>query len=413
MNTQKNLPIFHINAEPQGFYQCGNQNELSYYTNVTKEKLALYLSKLESLGYVLKQKNSLNGNFSATLTSQEGLIHINHVKSDNSLKILYDPLCETVYKPLEEDYEKITETVLSVLPLDYSHREITDANGMAFVITLEDGRFIVIDGGYGEYVSGNEKKASRDAHLLYEHLYRENKRADEKIKIAAWIITHPHEDHYGAFVKFSMLYANNVSVEYFIYNHGDPSTYSKQYPADQFLAEKMPKIIESCYKNSKVIKPHEGQILKFCNTEITVLHTHESCIPHFEPAPNDTSLVLRLTNSGKSVLFMADCDESVSNLLVNNYGDSLRSDVLQINHHGYSGMTKDLFDTIDPSYTIWTTSKKAFTLRTNGQKYEFIGNAVEVNKYIYDKIKAARSIIADETIKQILFYDNSIKISIQ
>ena len=110
---------------------------------------------------------------------------------------------------------------------------------------------------------------------------------------------------------------------------------------------------------------------------------------------------------------MANCDESVSNLLVNNYGDFLKSNVLQINHHGYIGMTKELFDTIDPSYTVWTTSKKAFTLRTNGQKYEFIGNAVEVNKYIYDKIKAARSIIADETIKQILFYDNSIKISIQ
>ena len=412
MNTQKNLPIFRIDTESQGSYQCGNKNELFYYTNAKKEEIASYISKLESVGYTLEQETYLNGNLFASLIAKEGLIHIKHSAHDNSAKILYDPLCENVYKPSEKDCERVTKTVLSVLPLDYSHREITDANGMAFVITLEDGRFIIIDGGYGEYVSGGEKKASQDAYLLYEYLRCENKSTDGKIKIAAWIITHPHEDHYGAFVKFSELYAKDVSVEYFIYNHGDPSTYSKQYPADQFLAEKMPKIIASCYKDSKVIKPHEGQILSFCDTEITVLHTHESCIPHFEPAPNDTSLVLRLTRNGKSVLFMADCDESVSALLVKNYGDFLKSDVLQINHHGYSGMTKELFDAVNPSYTIWTTSKKAFELRTNGQKYEFIGNAVEVNKYIYDKIKAARSIIADETIKQILFYDNSIKISI-
>ena len=75
-------------------------------------------------------------------------------------------------------------------------------------------------------------------------------------------------------------------------------------------------------------------------------------------------------------------------------------------------MTKDLFDTVSPKYTIWTTSQKAFELRTNGKKYEFIGNAVEVNKYIYDKLNE-KCIVADGTLKQIHLKHNFIKISKQ
>lgn len=384
-----------------GSYLCGNQNKLFCYKNIADFEITSYIENLEKIGYSKNQELCVNENLFITLISKKDLIHLTYIASDKVLKVLYDPLTETVYKPSSKDYTRCTDATLSILPLDYSHREITDANGMAFVITLEDGSFIIIDGGYGDYVSNGEKKSSNDAKKLYEYLCNQNKYAKGKIKVATWIITHPHEDHYGAFVKFSELYSKDVSVEYFIYNHGDPSTYSKQYPADPFLADKMPQIIASHYKDAKIIKPHIGQTLDFCGTKITVLHTHEACITNFEPAPNDTSLVFKITANKESVLFVADCDEAVSSLLVKTFGNYLKSDVMQINHHGYSGMTKALFDTVNPEKTIWTTSKKAFDLRTNGKKYEFIGSAVDVNKYIYDTLTESGCIIADEEIKQL------------
>ena len=384
-----------------GSYLCGNKNEIFCYKDIDSATIDSFIEQLGNLGYIKDQELYVNENLFITLISKKDLIHLTYISADKVLKVLYDPLCETIYKPPKNDSTRYTDATLSILPLDYSHREITDANGMAFVITLEDGSFIIIDGGYGDYISNGQTKSSSDAKNLYEYLCKQNKFANEKIKITAWIITHPHEDHYGAFVKFSELYSKYVSVEYFIYNQGDPSTYSKQYPADPFLADKMPKIIAAHYKNANIIKPHTGQTLDFCSTKITVLHTHESCIANFEPAPNDTSLVFRITANKETVLFMADCDESVSSLLVKTFGDYLKSGVMQINHHGYSGITKPLFDTVHPNKTIWTTSKKAFDLRTNGKKYEFIGSAVEVNKYIYDKLTNSGCIIADEQIKNL------------
>ena len=92
------------------------------------------------------------------MISKKDLIHLTNTASDKVLKVLYDPLVETVYKLSKRDYTPCTDAALSILPLDYSHREITDANGMAFVITIEDGSFIIIDGGYGDYISNDRLK---------------------------------------------------------------------------------------------------------------------------------------------------------------------------------------------------------------------------------------------------------------
>ena len=57
--------------------------------------------------------------------------------------------------------------------------------GLSFVLRLTDGRFIVFDGGW----------ETRDyAERLMAVLKKQC--VTEKITIAAWIMTHPHIDHY-------------------------------------------------------------------------------------------------------------------------------------------------------------------------------------------------------------------------
>ena len=41
--------------------------------------------------------------------------------------------------------------------------------------------------------------------------------------------------------------------------------------------------------------------------------------------------------NGKSVLFTADTEYASVTTMMNMYGSALMSDILQINHHGYSG----------------------------------------------------------------------------
>ena len=62
------------------------------------------------------------------------------------------------------------------------------ANGMSVVYHLKDGRFLIFD-------SGN----SSVGEFLYDTLRRLNGEGD--INVAAWIITHPHGDHYGALAE--------------------------------------------------------------------------------------------------------------------------------------------------------------------------------------------------------------------
>jgi hypothetical protein len=103
---------------------------------------------------------------------------------------------------------------------------------------------------------------------------------------------------------------------------------------------------------------------------------------------------------------MADCDCGASDLITDIYQSTLKSDFMQVNHHGYSGATVKLYDCVSPSYTLWTTSNAAFDLRTTGKKYQFIGNAVESNKYIFDKLGREHCIVADGDVKHIIFNQN-------
>ena len=382
---------------------CGNQCAQTCYAEVSYSDANDYLEKLLTKGYLLSDSLSVNGSFFTTLRKDKHLLHLSYTKYDGVLRILQDPLAETDGMEAKSEYKRITDSSLTVFPLDYSHRELDDGNGMCYIVTLADGRFIIFDGGYGYYSSGEEEKESADADNIYAFLKENDKLKGGKLKIAAWIFTHPHADHFGAFLKFNKLYKNDIEIEYFIFNDGDPSTYSEEYQPNDFLRCHLPKIIREDYKSSKIIKPHVGQALEFCDVRLTPLFTQELCAPSIKPSPNDASLVLLLEANGTKILFTADADTVISDALVSIYGDRLKSDMMQVNHHGYSGATIALYNAVLPTYTLWTTSQNAFDKRITGEKYEFIGNAVKSNEYIFKKLGREGCIIADGEIKRIIF----------
>ena len=76
---------------------------------------------------------------------------------------------------------------------------------------------------------------------------------------------------------------------------------------------------------------------------------------------------------------------------------------MQVNHHGYSGGTVELYELISPAWSLWTTNQISFDLRVVGEKYKFIGNAVESNKYLFDTLGRAHCIVADGPCKLLKF----------
>ena len=105
-------------------------------------------------------------------------------------------VCKIIAEPLSylppttaPSYQKTTSS--SLTQIGRVDLAISD-NGMSYIIQLEDGSFILIDGGNSNIT---------DAVNLFQFMV-ENTPGDSKPVIAAWIFSHPHGDHINLPVQF-------------------------------------------------------------------------------------------------------------------------------------------------------------------------------------------------------------------
>ena len=54
-------------------------------------------------------------------------------------------------------------------------------------------------------------------------------------------------------------------------------------------------------------------------------------------------MVFKLKVNNKSILFLGDTGEESSDKLVKEYGKKLKSDIVQVAHHGQQGATEELY----------------------------------------------------------------------
>ena len=343
-------------------YACGKESEQDYYTSADSTQIDTYVDELRNNGYVKQQDNTIGSNRYVTLAGEKGLVHLTYLDYNQSLAVVKEPLTSTVYKGGEPKYTNVTNTSLAVMSLNYDGEgradSETNANGESFVVALRDGRYVIVDGGYG-----------CDAVALYNYLKDNNKRTDG-IKIAAWFLSHAHEDHYGAFAEFANTYNAEVSVEYVVAAEGASSMYSGGY--SNWLATKLPSYMKKF--GAKQIRPHAGQTLKFCDVKFNILYTGEIYLNNADgdllASENNASLVFQMVADGKKVLFTNDADKQVSELLVDMYGTNLKSNILQVNHHGRSGAIKEFVQNVNPTYSLWATNQTSYNLRVD--PYAFV-----------------------------------------
>ncbi len=379
------------------------------YSGVLASEFDAYVAALTAAGFAPTGAEHTIGvnRFRTLIHEDKGQIHLAYYASrvegqEGSMQLFANPLSETVAIP-QDTYDpttqKITETTFHVMSMDYEHHEhYEDGNGLSYVVTLEDGRYVVFDGGY-----------TQDALPLYNYLKKHNQSADGKIHIAAWFVSHPHADHYGAIKPFLTNYGSDVEVEYFVAN---AASLDRIGLSSNWLLDVLPSLLTQT--GAKLIKPHPGQVLTFCNTEFEILLTHEN-LPKaaLVSDENNTSTVVRMWENGHSILMTMDASQEASGKMVSLYADALKSDLFQVNHHGYGGGTQDLFEAAGAQYILWTCSQGAFDKRTSGQKYEFMAlSAVIPNKWIFDSVGGAENcLVADHIIEQITFGGDTVTVN--
>ena len=71
---------------------------------------------------------------------------------------------------------------------------------------------------------------------------------------------------------------------------------------------------------------------------------------------NNSSLVFKIKSSSKSVLFLGDLGVQGGNTVLSNFSvEQVKSDYVQMAHHGQDGVDKSFYEAVSPQYAMWPT----------------------------------------------------------
>ena len=327
-------------GELQAVYDCGTDTYELIIDNVEASEFDAYLQKLEEYGYTKYTENARGTVRFATYTGKARTINVYHQEHYKDLRVIVEAYNHDALPPKEAAYEKVTDTAFAQVGLEYSNNQI----GHCFIWKLEDGRFIIVDGGYTASIVYNALKTMADD--------------PNNIVIAAWIISHFHPDHNNAFKSFGGQYGGLVKLQSVIWNSPSKDQYS--YEGTSCYEGQYLQVMSSLKRFSgspTVYKAHPGQVYHFSNAKIEILYTLEMYAPNNlqQDDLNTTSLVFDVSFGSFNMMITNDMTERANRILRNNYGDTLQSEVGQVAHHGYHGGSYNFYALVHPIYGLFTT----------------------------------------------------------
>lgn len=231
-------------------------------------------------------------------------------------------------------------------------RSVTDTIGDSFIITTEDGKVIVIDGGH---------KTETD--YFVEYLKAVTGR--RKPHIDAWFLSHAHDDHCEVFlevaehrreVTFDKVYASFPQADF--YEGVDDwaftvlTDYYRLLPTFADKAESL----------------HEGDVFSVGAAQFTVFYAFN---PEWKSC-NEGSTIMRMDLGSTRVMFTGDAGVNAGNYVVDTYADSglLNCDYCKMAHHGQDGVDKNFYEAVAPEVCIWPTPSWVYE-NTNGNLKTF------------------------------------------
>ncbi len=296
------------------------------------------------------------------------------------------------------DASLASKTTIHQLPSKQVRAEGDYSHNMSYVIRTRKGKIIIIDGGW--------EQDNSDGKYLFSYLQQIT--GDSTPHIDAWFITHAHGDHHGAVSTFANLYKDQVTIDAYYHHNPTEAELTKYMPTESITGVNRVSMQMKKFKNKdggevkqiKVNSRHSG----LCNSSFDFDEVHIDILLDFSdiiwaadnisgtfsgtwPVEgrnfknmtmkelvksnfNETSIVFRVSVGGKNILFTGDAGY-VAGYMLNKYHDahasnankyySIKSDYVQVAHHGYYGLTKATYNRIDPDVGLWPTPKYEYT----------------------------------------------------
>ncbi len=381
-----------------GTQDAGFGNLQALYKDTDEDTYNNYCKKLEESGFKLYMESKLADNVHKAYIFDEGMLYVYYIPTEKSVRVIscadgnYNLPQYTAPEQVPA-YEKIAEPSITQMSLSYAAGNF----GLCHFITLEDGSFIVYDGG------GN---SNNDYEQIYQTLKKLNKRTDGKIVIAAWILTHEHWDHYTNFSTFCKNYSSKIVLEGMYCNTPSGSYAYNGYNPNYYMNQDFQNL-SSILGGVKKYIVHTGMKFYIRNACIEVLYTQEDLFPTKLYYFNDCTLVTRVTIAGQTITYLGDVRYEGSDIMCDRYGSFLKSDIVQVSHHGYDGGTIELYGLLKPETCLWPSPMKDYEKFTNGSTNGYMG----VNTYIFNTLKVQTNIFAEPTSTIALPYKTGDKIN--
>ena len=333
-----------------------------------------YVATLESMGYTTYTTNNINGNLFATLYNSEQTINIGYYEKLEECRIVMEPFTPKTLIGLESDNNRptVTTTQVTMLGCEYQKSDGGYAgNGLSLLFRLSDGSFVIVDGGhttnsaiFANNLIGAIKEQAKD--------YATGK----DIRIAAWFVTHAHGDHMGM-LRVEASKFNQFTVERVVANLMSESELQRSFAsssggnfagsegtANNYVRQ------AAATLGAEMVVCHTGQRFYFGDTVFEILYTVENFAPSITNALNTSSLLFRAVTtdaSGKStsVMVMGDVTGPAMSICNRIYGKDMRSEVVQVAHHGYQTWGNDsamisAYNYMSPEIVLWPMGLHAY-----------------------------------------------------
>lgn len=293
----------------------------------------------------------------------------------------------------DQDYVKVTNSKIVAIDLSAIAQTYTDPTtgeektlsgsyGTGYVILLEDGRFVIIDGGAADGGMSNGTVPWAQVNnfwsiicTLHREVWGSDPTPQNPARIAAWIITHDHGDHMNVFWDFAHRYGGGngastlgayATVDYLIANVPDRSMLYNTGESGVTLRWQMKKISDYFKDGFTYIKAQTGQHYYIADLEIETLFTHGDHVPQRIVTHNDVSTIQRLIfhasengveKNSATFLSTGDAYRWGGRWLIAMYGNYLKTDMVSVSHHGGPGFTAEVYDYVAPTAVWWSMVK--------------------------------------------------------
>ncbi len=307
-----------------------------------------YCNQIKATGFELVESKTIaNGNYTnsyQTFVGEDEYVYAYYTGIKYEARIITGPL-ESLgglkeAAVLEEKYEPSVSMI----------GQIANTNcGQGYIFLLPDGRLLVQDGG---------DRYSGKPDFIYEAM-KQIAPDPNNIVIAAWFVSHPHDDHQYAFEEFIEKHANDktVKIEQLVYCYGVADDYD--FTRGDGVTESGSRMVNSMLSisskltDTEIIRPHTGQVLSYGSVDVEILFTVEDLYPATFGYINTTSMVIRVNIGGQSIMLLADTTHASGDILTNTFGSYLESDMVQLAHHGMYSVNPTVYNCIKAPVVLW------------------------------------------------------------